>query len=153
MAATIPGHISAFKFIAHSRSLHMSGRNRLSGSSVTELFLDPGVRLGNTVAKRSIRLPIQNLSDKRIVAVSAGDTLWGSQIILAHHANPCNCLNLADQFVDRKQLAGTEIDGRRNQFSAVHDHVNTFDAVVNIHEAAGLFPISPNRDLARCLFP
>ena len=49
-----------------------------------------------------------------------------------------------DKTVDRDQLVGTEID--RLFDLAVHHHVDAPDAVVDVHEAAGLQAVAPDLD-------
>src|SRR4051812_24968147 len=49
------------------------------------------------------------------------------------------------KLVDRDHLAGTEIDGVRN--IGRHDPLDAIDAVIDVHEAAGLIAVAPDIDL------
>src|SRR2546422_8111425 len=50
--------------------------------------------------------------------------------------------------MDRHHLTRAEIDRRGGEVVAMHDHVDAFDTVVDIHEASGLIAVTPDADLA-----
>ena len=45
------------------------------------------------------------------------------------------------------EFARTRLNRCRDQIISMHDLVNALHAVVNIHEAARLFAVTPDRDL------
>src|SRR5262245_60276566 len=55
-------------------------------------------------------------------------------------------LDFVDELVDRDQLVGAEIDRRRDEIVAVHDRVDAFRAVIDVHEATRLTAITPDAD-------
>jgi hypothetical protein len=51
------------------------------------------------------------------------------------------------KFIDGNDFSRTEIDRRGDQVIAVHDHIDSLDAIGNVRKAAGLTAVTPNLDL------
>ena len=108
------------------------------------LIINPGVGFFHAIAQPRVRLPSQIFLDQRIVAVAAVDTLWRLQIIGALELNTGNVLDDIDQPVDGDNLTAAQIE--RFEDIAVQDGLRPFEAIINIHETAGLKAITPDLD-------
>ena len=151
-------NVHAFSVSTHQRltlsrlhvhlTFHVSVHRPLARLAIHVLLLDPGVGLRQAVAERRVRLPAQHRLDEGVVAVTAGDSTRGVELVLARQLHAADLLGQRDQVVDLDQFAGAQVNRRRDQLLAVHDHVDALDAVVDIHEAAGLRAVAPDLDLA-----
>src|ERR1039457_4095370 len=114
---------------------------------VVVLLLDPRVGGGQALVQGRFWLPLEHFLDEGVVAVAAGDATGRVQVVMPFEFHARNLLHLGQQLVDGDEFAGTEVDRRGNQLVAVHDHVNAFHAVVNVHEAAGGRAVAPDGDV------
>ncbi len=121
----------------------------LPGLAGRVLRRDPHIGFRKAFVQGRVRFPCEDLLDERVVGVAAGHTLGCVEVIFPIHFHTRDCFDLRKQFVDRNQFARAEVDRRSDQVVAVCDHVNTFHAVVNIHEAACLRAVAPDRDVIR----
>ena len=95
----------------------------------------------------------EDLLDEGVIAVAASNTLRGIRSMVALQFDTSNIFDHADQIIDRDQFTGTQVDGCSDQVIAVHDHVDAFDAVVDVHETAGLVAVAPNVDFQIRRYP
>ena len=128
-------------------SVSSADAHAFAGFAVFVLFLDPRVGFRQALVQGCGRLPVENFLDEGVVGVAAGHALRRVQVVFAVHLHAGDLFDLGQQFVDGNQFAGAEVDRRGDQVVAVHDLVNALHAVVNIHEAAGLLAVAPDRDV------
>ena len=84
--------------------------------------------------------------DERVVAVAAGHAAGGVEVVGALEFDAADVLGQGDQVVDGDQLAGAQVDRGGDELLGVHDLVDAVEAVVDIHEAAGLVAVAPDDD-------
>ncbi len=114
-----------------------------AGLAIVVLPFDPGIGLGEASLEGRVRLPAEGFLNEGVVAVAPGHAARGGQVIVTFELDAADRFGQADEVVDRDQLARTEVDRRGDQLVAVHNLVDAEDAVIDIHEAAGLFAVAP----------
>src|SRR5688572_9109964 len=117
----------------------------LRGDPGRELVEYPAIGLPQAFGQRDTGLPTQRLPQEGVVAVSAADTLGGTQVVVALHLDPGDLLDLVDQAVDRHQLAGAQI--YRLPQVGPHQGLSAIEAVADVGEAPGLLAVAPDLDL------
>ena len=73
--------------------------------------------------------------------------LGSGQVVFAFQLDAGDLFDLGEQLVDGDQLARTQVDRRGNQVVAMRDRSMPFDAVVDVHETAGLGAVAPDGDV------
>ena len=116
----------------------LSNNPSLSSFAGKVLIVDPAIGPFEASAQRGVRLPMQILPDEGVVAVAAIDALRRAEIVVALQFDACKFLGEINELVDRDGLARTQIDGLHD--FRVHHEVDALQAVIDIHETAGLDP-------------
>src|SRR5262249_46539948 len=114
--------------------------------SVGRALLDPSIGRDQPSAQRCRGLPAEHGSQPRIVAVAPTHALRTRGVVALHQPLVGNLRDDVDQTVDGHQFVGAEIEWRA--VIRPHDAVNTFDAIINVHERSRLLPVTPNLDVA-----
>src|SRR5258706_8017648 len=110
------------------------------------LLRDPVVGRNNSLAQCHLRLPLQHRAQPRIVTVATahslrlGEIVHERDLLLRYPDHDFGKLVNADQFI--------RAEVERLSMIRSHDAMNALDAVVDIHERAGLLAIAPYFDLA-----
>src|SRR5437762_14226338 len=118
----------------------------LAPFAVEVLFPDPVVSHGEALVEKRRGLPPEHRFDQRVVAVAPRHALRRTDVVFPREGDAGNLFDLADQLVDRHQLIRPEIDRRRDEMIAMHDHVDPLDTIVDIHEAPRLISSTPDAD-------
>jgi len=106
---------------------------------------DPGVGFGEAFAKLDRRCPVEFLLDEGVVAVAAVDALGSAEVVVALELDARDVFGYVDKLVDGDELVGAEVEGLVDL--AFCDHLRALGAVVDVHEGACLFAVSPYLDL------
>ena len=114
------------------------------GIAFGDLLFDPAIGFLEAVAKPDGRFPAETIEDQGVVAVAAVYTFRSAPVVGAREPDAGNLFHKVDEAVDADKLTGPEID--RLVDVAVHNHLRTFDTVVNEHEAASLPSVPPDID-------
>src|SRR3974390_702430 len=109
------------------------------------LVVNPTISLFHARAKRRAGFPMQQFLDQGIVTVPAVDALRRAEIVMAFELDAGNLFSNVDELVDGNRLARTKVDGVEN--IRLHNQVDPFQAIVDVHEAAGLLATAPNLDV------
>jgi hypothetical protein len=109
-----------------------------------DLVVDPGVGALHTVAQGHRGLPPVLALDQCVIAVAPSNSLGGGEVVVSLELDACDVLDDVDQLVDRDQLARTEVD-RIGKVTLV-EHLDALDAIVHVHERAGLLAVAPDLD-------
>src|SRR5215211_7115503 len=109
------------------------------------LVVDPPVGFFEPVTQTNGRLPAEVTFDQRIVAVAPVDSFWGFQVVVSFELESGNVLDDVHQPIDRNYFAAAEID--RFDDLATQDGLTAVYAIIDIHEAPGLFAVAPDFDL------
>ena len=117
---------------------------RLRFSSRNHFIMNPAISAFESVAQTCGRFPVENLLDQRVVAVAAVHAFGRGEIVTAFQFHPGDLFHDVDQLIDRDQLAAAEIE--RLDEIAVHDHLRSLHAIVDLHEAARLMAVAPDFD-------
>src|SRR5205085_12380630 len=91
------------------------------------------------------RRPAVDLLDQGVVRVAAPDTLRGVELVVPGGLDPRDALDDVDELVDADQLVAAQVD--RLVAVAGEDHLGSLDAVVDVHERAGLLAVAPDLDV------
>src|ERR1700730_1162391 len=78
---------------------------QLSLLAVAILLFDPLIGMPKALVERRVGLPFQDLLDERVVAVAAADAARGAEIVLPLEPDAGYSFHLADQLINRDQLA------------------------------------------------
>src|SRR5579872_22187 len=108
------------------------------------LVVDPAISLFQTDPQRNARLPTQVLLDLGVVAVAAVHTLRSGKIVNAFELRTGDLFRNIDQLVDRHHLRRSQVE--RFNHVRVHDHLRALEAIVDVHEAARLVAVTPDRN-------
>src|SRR5688500_14796797 len=108
--------------------------------------VDPAVRFFHPVAQRNRRRPTELALDQRVIAIAAADALRRIELVPALELDARDLLHDVDESIDRHQLVASQIE--RVGDVACHDRVRAKEAIVDVHEAARLFAVAPDLDLA-----
>src|SRR5437867_4410985 len=111
------------------------------------LVVNPGVGLPQPLGQRDARLPSKELADPCVVGIPTVDSLRRAEIVLPLELQARNLLHDVHELVDGDELARTQIDGLLDL--ARRDRSSALDAIVDVHERAGLLTAPPDRDFAR----
>src|SRR5882757_1343989 len=107
---------------------------------------DPEVGRRNSLAQCHLRLPLQHRAQPRIVTIPAAHALRLGEIV--HERDLL--LRYPDHYfgklINSDQLIRAEVE--RLSIIRSHDAMNALDAIIDIHERAGLLAIPPYLDLA-----
>src|SRR5216110_3154074 len=96
-------------------------------------------------------LPIKDRFYERVITISTGHTARSVDIIFALQFHATDLFNLRYQIVNQHEFARTKIDRYRDQIVTMHDHIDPFHTIVDIHKTARLAAIAPDRN-AKILF-
>src|SRR5215211_9477431 len=110
-----------------------------------QLVVGPGVGLLHADRKRCGRLPAETFEDERVVRVAPANAFWRVEVVPALQPHPSDLLDRVDELVDADELGRAEVD--RIEDVAPHDHRCSQEAVLDVHEAPRLLPVSPDLDL------
>src|ERR1017187_9071627 len=115
-------------------------------SSITfgHLSFDPAIGSFEAVAKPDGRFPAEAIDDQGVIAVAPVYAFWSISVIGALESNAGNLFHKINQAVDAHEFTGSEIDWLVD--FAIHNRLRALYAVVDIHEAACLLPVSPDVD-------
>ncbi len=117
----------------------------LLGCTHEHFALDPGVSFRKTVMKANRRRPAKLLFDQGIVAVSTVDALRRTEIVVTLELDAGEAFSQINELIDCHQFIRTKIQWLENITRG--NHLGAFRTVVDIHERAGLLPITPYLDL------
>ena len=106
--------------------------------------IDPVVGLLHAVTQANAGGPTQVLNDLGVVAVAAIHAFGSGEVVIVLELDAGDVFDHVVETFDRGQLVGTEID--RLEDVAVGDGEDSLDAVVDVHEAAGLLAVAPDFD-------
>src|ERR1043166_3721359 len=110
-----------------------------------DLVVDPRVGFFQAIAQTDVRFPVQIFFDQRVVAVAAVHALGRLEIVPALELDAGDGFDDVDEAVDRDDFAAAEVD--RFEDVAVEDLLRAFQAIRDVHEAAGLIAVAPDFDL------
>ena len=113
-----------------------------------DLVENPRVGFLQPVAQWYFRLPTQHVADQCVLAVASVDPFRCVQIVTAGELHARDILDDINQLVDRYLLFTAEIDGEGDLLTP-HDGLQAMQAIVHIHETAGLVAAAPDLDLLR----
>src|SRR5215472_2893281 len=82
--------------------------------------------------------------DQCVIAVAAIHALWRFEIVRAFKFDSGDALNDVHKAVDGHNLVAAEV--KRFNDIAGENRLGSLQAIIDIHEAAGLMPIAPNLD-------
>src|SRR5882724_840569 len=108
-------------------------------------LVNPGVGLLHAVAQGRAGRPPEEPLDPRVVAVATVDPLGRAEVVFPPESGARDLFDKVVKAVDRHQLVAAQI--QRLVDVAVHDQVDTLDAVVDPHETPGLAAVPPDLDL------
>src|SRR5688572_11860652 len=106
--------------------------------------VDPAVGPLHPVPQAYRRLPAQLPLDHGVVRIPAVDALGRPEVVRPLQLDAGDLLDDAHQLVHGDQLARAEVD--RLQDLAARDGQRPMDAVVDVHERAGLRAVAPDLD-------
>src|SRR4051794_25391756 len=109
---------------------------RLGRLAACHLALYPGISLLHSGPQANSRFPAEGGLYRCVVAVATADTLRRLEVVAARELNPCDFLRDIDETVYRHQLGAAQVNGVTHV--GVHDRLRAVEAVVDVHEAAGL---------------
>ena len=123
----------------------VASQPRSAQNALLDLISDPVVGDREAFLQGDAGRPAQFSLDQGVVAVATSHALWGTEVVLAVQLDAGEPLGQIDQLVDGHQFVAAEIQG----FGDVRlcDTDRALDAVVDVHEAAGLFAVAPDLDL------
>src|SRR5215467_7638345 len=109
------------------------------------LLADPAVSLLHAVPQTNRGSPAELLLDQRVLAAASADSLRGGEVVPAFELPARDVFDDVDQLVDRDQFVTPDVD--RFDDIAGDQLPRAINAVVDVHEAAGLLAIPPHFDL------
>src|SRR5258708_21963787 len=122
----------------------LSNNTRIAAFASEILVVDPAVGFLKSGAERSVGFPVKQLLNSRVVGVASVYALWRAQVIFALQLDARNFFHDVHQLVHGHGFAGAKIDRIENP--GVHDEIDSLHAIVNVHEAPGLFATAPDFD-------
>src|SRR6266487_3050468 len=127
-------------------SMHAFGQ-RPAGlvARAPDLVVNPTVGFFQAVPQPDAWRPAQTLFDERVVAVATVHALGRFQVIIALQLHAGDPLDEIHQLIDGDQFVAAQVERFDNL--ALEDGLRSFQAVVDVHEAAGLMTITPDLDL------
>src|SRR6478735_7933521 len=125
-----------------------SGSETVDGSharsTALHLIKDPSVSLLKTGLQRSRGLPAKLTSYEGVIAATAADAFGSVEFIIALELDAGQFLREVDESINGDHLGTADVDRLRDV--AFHEQAGAVKAVVDKHEAACLFAISPDLD-------
>ena len=108
--------------------------------------LDPGVGGAQAVLERDRRLPAHELLDQRVVAVAAADALRSGEVVAAARRR---CPAISETMSTRLLMLTSSLLPMLigSTMSLPVSLQGALDAVVDVHERAGLLAVAPDLDL------
>src|ERR1700738_5089223 len=120
-----------------------NSNGRCSGNgTLFQLSFDPSIGLCQSVFQRDLRLPLEDFTQTRVVAIAAAHALGLGDVIAFADPLAGDLRHDVHQFVDRNHAVLSEID--RLAMIALHQPVDTFDAVIDVAVRTGLLAVAPN---------
>src|SRR3954468_10514200 len=103
------------------------------------LLVDPAVGLFHAVPEADRRRPSELFLDERVLAAAPAHAFWRAQVVTPLQFHAGDLFDDVDQLVDRDELVAADV----NRFAdlARQQRTGAVEAVVDVHEAAGLFPV------------
>ena len=108
------------------------------------MLVDPGVGFGHAVTEFDGWFPSKVLINEGIIAVATGDPFGSVEIIFSLQFNAGDVFHDIDQLVDGDEFAAAEVEGFDDVIFEEHD--SAVEAVIDVHERAGLVTIAPDFD-------
>src|SRR5579872_1011545 len=142
-------HATVNRRIGHgltSEELVAGNFSEFSGFLLLELAFDPLVGDGESLFKRSARLPAQHLAQQGVVAVAAANALRLGQVMPLRQLFAGDAADHVDEVVDADHFVGAEVEG----LAMVRGHQadQAFDAIIHVHVGTRLMAVAPDLDLA-----
>src|SRR5712691_1853623 len=106
--------------------------------------MNPAVRSLHPVTQPDGRLPTKLSEDHAVVRVSPVHSLRRTEIVVPPELDPSDLFGDIHQSIDADQLAGSEIDRLEN--FAFSNRQSAPNAIVDVHERAGLGTVAPDLD-------
>src|SRR5262245_43445972 len=109
-----------------------------------QLVINPGVGFFQAFAQAYRRGPADFTPDLGVIGIAATHALRSVQLVAAFQLYAGDVFQNGNHLVDGHQLVAAQI--QRFTAFALQDAERAFHAIVDIHEAAGLFAVAPDID-------